>query len=88
MCSYKKEVLNNDADYNAVTIIMVNDRTDVAGGIKWISDRHDEIVEHFLQVRDDVLNYRNGVPSWGEDIDAQVAKYIDGLGKSKICTPL
>ncbi|KAJ6561560.1 terpenoid synthase [Mycena vulgaris] len=81
MCSYKKEVLSNDADYNAVTVIMVNNNTDVAGGIQWISDRHDEIVENFLAVRDDVLNHRNGVPSWGKTIDAQVEKYIDGLGQ-------
>jgi hypothetical protein len=82
MCSYKKEVLSNDADYNAVTVIMVNNKTDVAGGIQWISDTHDDIVEHFLAVRDDVLNHRNGVPSWGPDIDAQVEKYIDGLGEN------
>ncbi|KAJ6475658.1 terpenoid synthase [Mycena vulgaris] len=80
MCSYKKEVISNDADYNAVTMIMVNNNTDVAGGIQWISDRHDEIVENFLAVRDDVLHHHNGVPSWGKIIDAQVEKYIDGRG--------
>ncbi|KAK7048258.1 isoprenoid synthase domain-containing protein [Favolaschia claudopus] len=80
MCSYKKEVLANDADYNAVTVVMVNEHTDIAGGIQWISDYHDEIVEHFLRVREDVIN-KNGFPSWGTDIDDQVAKYIDGLGQ-------
>lgn len=80
MCSYKKEVLANDADYNAVTVVMKNNKTDVAGAIQWISDRHDEVVDSFLKVRDDVLNKRNGIPSWGEDIDRQVALYIDGLG--------
>ncbi|KAJ6465141.1 terpenoid synthase [Mycena vulgaris] len=81
MCSYKKEVLRNDADYNAVTVIMVNDNTDVAGGIQWISDLHDELVEHFLAVRDDVLHHSNGVPSWGKTIDAQIERCIDGLGQ-------
>ncbi|KAJ7753354.1 terpenoid synthase [Mycena maculata] len=81
MCSYKKEVLGNDADYNAVTVIMVNEKTDVAGGIQWISDRHDDIVDNFLTIRDDVLEHKNGVPSWGKDIDDQVVKYIEGLGQ-------
>lgn len=63
---------------------MKNEKTDVAGGIQWISDRHDAIVDSFLAVRDDVLNHRNGVPSWGKDIDAQVEKYIDGLGNSTL----
>ncbi|KAK7021182.1 isoprenoid synthase domain-containing protein [Favolaschia claudopus] len=80
MCSYKKEVLANDAAYNAVTVVMVNEHTDIAGGIQWISDYHDEIVERFLRVREDVIN-QNGFPSWGTDIDDQVAKYIDGLGQ-------
>jgi hypothetical protein len=79
MCSYKKEVLADDAEYNAVTIVMKNNGTDVASGIQWISDYHDEIVDHFLRLRDDVLTH-NGVPSWGEDLDRQVARYIDGLG--------
>jgi hypothetical protein len=59
---------------------MVNYRTDLAGAIQWVSDRHDEVVEHFLATKDDVLNHRNGFLSWGEAIDLQVEKYIDGLG--------
>jgi Delta6-protoilludene synthase len=79
MCSYRKELLSNDADYNAVTIIMHNHHTDVAGGIKWISDLHDEVVEHFLELREQVLELRD-FPSFGRTIDLQIAKYIDGLG--------
>lgn len=81
MVSYKKEVLTNSADYNIVTIITSNCQTDIAGAIKWISHRNDELVGRFLETKEDILNHRNGVPSWGEDIDIQVAKYIDGLGK-------
>ncbi|KAF8176079.1 terpenoid synthase [Pholiota molesta] len=79
MCSYKKEIIVDDADYNAVTVVMKNNNTDVAGGIQWISDTHDDIVEHFLKVRDDVLNKR-GFPSFGEELDRQVAEYVEGLG--------
>lgn len=80
MCSYKKEVLCNDADYNAITVVMANEKTDLAGALQWISNIHDEIVDRFLSTRQDVLNKRNGVPSWGKEIDDQVAAYVDGLG--------
>ena len=80
MCSYRKEVLANDVDYNAVTVVMYNNNVDVDGAIQWISDRHDDIVESFMKTRDDVLNHKNGFPSWGENIDRQLALYVDGLG--------
>jgi hypothetical protein len=79
MCSYKKEILVDDADYNAVTVVMHNKKTDVAGGIQWISDLHDDIVEHFLKLRDEVFDKVN-FPSYGEDMDRQVEAYVDGLG--------
>ena len=80
MYSYKKEVLCDDADYNVITVVMANEKTDFAGALQWISNLHDEIVHRFLNTREDVLNHRSGVPSWGRDIDLQVAAYIDGLG--------
>ncbi|KAF7374174.1 Terpene cyclase [Mycena sanguinolenta] len=51
------------------------------GAVQWISDRNDEAVERFLAIRDDVHNHGNGVPSWGKDIDLQLEKYINGMGK-------
>jgi hypothetical protein len=80
MYSYKKEVLNNEADYNIVTVVMNNNNTDLSGAMQWISDRYEALAAQFLATRQDVLNHQNGVPSWGEDIDRQVAAYIDGLG--------
>ncbi|KAJ7190043.1 isoprenoid synthase domain-containing protein [Mycena pura] len=56
MCSYKKEVLANDATYNSVTVVMVKEHTDVSGGMRWISNYHDELVERFLATRSDMLN--------------------------------
>jgi len=58
---------------------MQRNSTDVAGGIQWISDMHDDIVEHFLKLRDDV-HAKRGFPSFGEDLDRQIAAYVDGLG--------
>ena len=80
MYSYKKEFLDGDAAYNIVTVVMVNNDTNFAGAMRWISDRHDEVVASFFKTREDVLNHSNGISSWGEDIDRQVAIYIDGLG--------
>ncbi|KAJ7887375.1 terpenoid synthase [Mycena leptocephala] len=81
MCSYKKEIMVDEADYNIVTVLMTQNQTDIAGAMQWISDRHDELVEHFLAIRDDILNHRNGILSWGPNIDSQIEKYIDGLGQ-------
>ncbi|KAJ6549913.1 hypothetical protein B0H19DRAFT_951632, partial [Mycena capillaripes] len=78
--SYKKEVLSGNRAYNAVTVIMRANLTDVMGGMQWISDRHDEVAQNFLATRDDVLHHKNGVPSWGEHMDEQVEKYVDALG--------
>lgn len=75
-----KEILHDDADYNAVTVVMTNNKTDLPGAIQWISDRHDDVVDNFMRVRDDVLNKKNGFPSYGEDLDRQIALYVDGLG--------
>jgi hypothetical protein len=80
MYSYKKEVLNNEADYNIVTLVMVNNNTNLAGAMQWISERYNIIVSQFLATRQNVLNHQNEVPSWGPEIDRQVAAYIDGLG--------
>jgi hypothetical protein len=79
LCSYKKEVLADDADYNAVTVIMNNNGTDVAGAVQFISDTHDGLVERCLRLCDDILAKR-GFPSFGEDLDCQIAVYVDGIG--------
>ncbi|KAJ6569121.1 isoprenoid synthase domain-containing protein [Mycena capillaripes] len=81
MCSYKKEAMANEADNNIVTVLMTRNQTDIAGAMQWISDRHDELVEHFFAIRDDILGHRNGIPAWGPNIDTQIEKYIDVLGR-------
>ena len=87
MCSYKKEILVDDADYNAVTVVMQQNKTDVAGGIQWISDTHDDVVDHFLKPRDEVLS-KQGFPSFGEDLDRQIEAYVHGLGMFLNCKTL
>ena len=79
MYSYKKEVIADDADYNAITVIMKNHNTNVEGAIDWIVNTHKSLSESFLKTRDDVLNKR-GFPSLGEDLERQIKMYIDGIG--------
>ena len=81
VCSYKKEVLSDDAAYNLVTVAIANTGMDLDGAMQWISDRHDQLAYNFLKTMDDVIHHKNGVPTWGESIDKQVATYIDCLGE-------
>ena len=82
MASYRKEFLDADADYNIVTVVMHEKKTDLANALLWISEFHDELAASFLATMDDVLQHTNGVPSWGSEMDTQVALFIDGLGQS------
>ena len=59
---------------------MATDGIDLPSAVHKCSLIHDELVRSFLETRDDVLQHMNGVPSWGEGIDTQVAAYVDGLG--------
>ncbi|KAK6996946.1 terpene cyclase [Favolaschia claudopus] len=74
LISYKKEVLTDSAEYNIIT-------TDLAGAVEWISNRFEELATHFLATRKDILNHLDSGNSWGEAMDNQVKRYIDGLGQ-------
>jgi Delta6-protoilludene synthase len=80
MCSYRKELLANDVDYNAITVVMQNHRMTLESSIQWLSELHDVIVEHFLLLCDQVAS-KHGFPSFGQVLDRQIALYIDGLGE-------
>ena len=81
LVSYKKEYLAGDTSYNIITAVMQEKGMALGDAIQWIASYRAEIADNFLKVREDVLQHANGIPSWGEKIDAQVEKYIDGLGK-------
>ena len=83
MCSYKKEVLRDAAAYNAITVVMNSNQTDLAGAMQWLSNRHDEVVANFLKTKETILNHLNGFPLWGEDIDRQISTYVNALGGFK-----
>lgn len=65
-------------DYNAITVVMYHEGKDLAGAVQWISDKHEEILAEFMQLRNDVIE-KDGFPSWGSDLDDQIVKYTDLL---------
>ena len=83
LVSYKKEYLAGDTSYNIVTAVMQDKGMTLGEAVQWIASYHAEIAGNFLRVREEVLQHTSGIPSWGERIDAQVEKYIDGLGQSR-----
>jgi hypothetical protein len=52
---------------------MLQEKTDVHGAMRYISDMHDRLADLFLE------NYKK-LPSWGEPIDSWASRYVDGLG--------
>jgi len=73
ICSYNIEQARGDDLHNMVTIVMHQNDTDVDGAMTWIGEFHDRLAKSFLLTKD-------RLPSWGGSIDAQVARYVHGLG--------
>ncbi|KAI0265534.1 terpenoid synthase [Gloeopeniophorella convolvens] len=73
--SYNLEQARGDDTHNIVTIIMHNHKTDIKGSMDWVIKYHKELEERFMDL------YENKIPKFGEPIDAEVAQYVDGLGR-------
>lgn len=73
ICSYNIEQARGDDLHNMVTVVMHQNDTDVNGAMTWIGEFHDRLAKSFLLTKD-------RLPSWGEPIDSQVARYVHGLG--------
>ncbi|KAH7928993.1 terpenoid synthase [Leucogyrophana mollusca] len=71
--SYNVEQARGDDGHNAVTVVMYDFDLDLDGALAWI-DKYCQALE--AEFMENAIR----VPSWGEEIDAQVARYIDGLG--------
>lgn len=67
------EQARGDDAHNLVTVVMRQHNKDVRGAMEWIAELHEKLVKQFL----DTLKM---LPSWGPQIDDQVARYVDGLG--------
>ncbi|KZS92156.1 terpenoid synthase [Sistotremastrum niveocremeum HHB9708] len=59
--------------HNSIAIAAHNFGFPIQEAIDWIAGRREGVARKFFEIRDEV-------PSWGADLDKQVAGYIDGLG--------
>jgi hypothetical protein len=57
-----------------ITIVMHHHKTDVQGAMGWVQEYHKELEERFMAL------YEHEIPSFGEPVDTQLARYVDGLG--------
>jgi hypothetical protein len=81
MLSYKKEFLEDDADYNLVTVVQKHLGMDLESALQWMLEHHNRNIDSYLAVREKVLK-KDGFPSFGPRIDREVADYVDGIGLS------
>ncbi|KAJ7459414.1 terpenoid synthase [Mycena galericulata] len=73
LCSYNVEQARGDDGHNIITVVMAQFHLDLEGALQWISMLHDTLIARFF------LDARR-IPCWGEQLDPQVAVYIEGLG--------
>ncbi|TFK47567.1 terpenoid synthase [Heliocybe sulcata] len=73
MYSYNIEQAKGDDGHNIVTVVMQEKDTDVQWALHWVRQYYRRITSQFL--RDKEM-----LPSWGNDVDKQIARYVEGLG--------
>ncbi|KAG6915082.1 hypothetical protein DXG01_013552 [Tephrocybe rancida] len=71
-CSYNVEQARGDDGHNIVTIVMHHERIGLNAAMRWIGDYHSSLEQDFL-------NGMKSVPSFGEELNPKVRRYIDGL---------
>ncbi|KAH8981015.1 terpenoid synthase [Lactarius akahatsu] len=74
IASYNVEQARGDDGHNIVTIIMHQHKTDIQGAMNWVDDRHKELEAKFMDL------YENKIPKFGEPVDTELARYVDGIG--------
>jgi hypothetical protein len=65
-----------DSYYNAITTVMVHFYVDIRGAVQWVSDRHEEVLVRFWELREKVIN-KDDFPSWGPELDRPIIEYTD-----------
>ena len=75
MLSYNKEQATGDDRHNIVTIVMREYGLNLPEAMDWVAKYHGKLQAKFI---DDIAK----LPSWGKEIDEQVAEYINcGLAR-------
>ncbi|KAI0294469.1 terpenoid synthase [Multifurca ochricompacta] len=72
--SYNVEQARGDDNYNIITIVMNQNKTDIQGAMNWVYEHHKELEEKFMDI------YENKIPKFGEPVDEQLVQYVDGIG--------
>jgi hypothetical protein len=49
-------------------------KIDIQGAMNWVYEYHKELEAKFMNL------YENKFPKFGEPVDAQLARYVDGIG--------
>jgi hypothetical protein len=73
ICSYNVKQACGDDGHNIVMIVMHELGMDIHRAMDWVALHQQDLIASFLAVQ-------KSVPTWGEEIDAQVAMYINGVG--------
>ncbi|KAF9458119.1 isoprenoid synthase domain-containing protein [Collybia nuda] len=73
MFSYNREQANGDY-HNFIHVVMSNQQLNLEEAYKWANQRHQDLQKKYMETL-------ARMPSWGAEIDAQVEKYIGGLGR-------
>lgn len=74
MLSYNVEQARGHDDHNIVGVVIHQHKTDIQGAMKWVDEYHKELEAKFMNL------YENKIPKFGEPVDAQLARYLDGIG--------
>ena len=67
------EQARGDDLHNIITVVMNQLSLDLHGAVEWVAERQRALVDQFLE-------NVGKLPSWNPEIDAQVARHIDGMG--------
>lgn len=72
--SYKREQGFGNDSHNVLTVAIQTLDIDLQDAVLWAAKFQADLEARFLEKQ-------KRIPSWGSDIDRQVQKYIDGLGR-------
>ena len=68
------EQSRGDDSHNIITVVMHQHKTDIQGAMNWVHDCHKELEAKFMDL------YENKIPRFGEPVDSELARYVDGIG--------
>ncbi|KAH9026094.1 terpenoid synthase [Lactarius hengduanensis] len=74
IASYNVEQARGDDGHNIVTVVMHQHKMDIQGAMNWVHDLHKELEAKFMDL------YENKIPKFGEPVDTELARYVDGIG--------